>query len=119
MDVRAYMLLLVGIMIGVIGQLLLKYGMSRRPWFQLSEITVLAREFPVLCGFCCYGIATLLYFKVLASLDLSLAYPTVSLGYVLVVLMSRAIFKERVTPARWAAVVMIVAGVALVGLGSS
>ena len=119
MDVRAYMLLLVGIMIGVIGQLLLKYGMSRRPGFQLSEITVLAREFPVFCGFCCYGIATLLYLKVLASLDLSLAYPTVSLGYVLVVLMSRAIFKERVTPARWVAVVMIVVGVALVGLGSS
>jgi len=33
--------------------------------------------------------------------------------------MSRAIFKERVTPARWVAVVMIVVGVALVGLGSS
>ena len=56
---------------------------------------------------------------VLASLDLSLAYPTVSVGYVLVVLMSRAIFKERVTPARWVAVVMIFVGVALVGLGSS
>ncbi len=85
MDVRAYMLLLVGIMIGVIGQLLLKYGMSRRPGFKVKDIRSLAGDFFVLGGLGCYGIATLIYLKVLASLDLSLAYPTVSVGYVLVV----------------------------------
>jgi undecaprenyl phosphate-alpha-L-ara4N flippase subunit ArnE len=57
--------------------------------------------------------------KVLATLQLSLAYPMVSLGYVLVVLASRVLLKEPVSLARWAAVTLICAGVALVGLGAS
>ena len=81
---------------------------SRRCW----ETSALGR------GFACYGIATLLYLKVLARLDLSLAYPTVSLGYVLVIVMSKVFFKERISPARWLGVVIICAGVAMVGLGS-
>ena len=54
----------------------------------------------------------------LARLDLSVAYPTVSLGYVLVIVMSKVFFKERISPARWLGVVIICAGVALVGFAS-
>jgi multidrug transporter EmrE-like cation transporter len=119
MDWSAYTLLLVTIAIGVSGQLFLKYGMSRRPGFQVRNLWSLAGDFPVLGGFCCYAIATLLYFKVLGSLDLSLAYPTLSLGYVLVTFMSRLLFKESVTGTQWVAVLIICIGVGLVGLGSS
>jgi len=42
----------------------------------------------------------------------------VSLGYVIVIVMSRVLFEEPVTLARWGAVVIICIGVALVGLGS-
>ncbi|MGH9428783.1 MAG: DMT family transporter [Terriglobia bacterium] len=116
---RAYFLLLVAILFGVAGQLLLKHGMLRRPEFRLRDLWGLARDFHILAGFCCYGIGTLLYFQVLARLDLSLAYPTVSLGYVLVIIISRVLFKESVTFTRWVAVLLICIGVALVGLGSS
>ena len=115
---RAYLLLLVAILFGVAGQVLLKHGMSRRPEFRLSDFWSLARDVHILAGFCCYGIGTLLYFQVLARLDLSLAYPTVSLGYVLVIVMSRLLFKESVTFRRWVAVLVICIGVVLVGLGS-
>ena len=118
MYVKAYAMLLVAIMIGVVGQLLLKHGMSRRPSFRLRDLASLGRDFPIVAGFCCYGIATLLYLKVLARLDLSVAYPTVSLGYVLVIVMSKVFFKERISPARWLGVVIICAGVALVGFAS-
>ncbi len=118
MHIKAYALLLVAIVIGVAGQLLLKHGMSRRPSFRLRDLPDLARDFSIFGGFCCYGFATLLYFKVLAHLDLALAYPTVSLGYVIVIVMSRVLFEEPVTLARWGAVVIICIGVALVGLGS-
>jgi multidrug transporter EmrE-like cation transporter len=70
-------------------------------------------------GCCCYGLSTVLYLSVLARLDLSLAYPTVSLGYVLVMIMSRALFKEPVSPIRWLAAAVICAGVVLVGLGAA
>ncbi len=118
MDVKAYVLLLVGIVIGVVGQLLLKYSMSRRPSFRVRDLAQLARDLPVVGGFCCYVIATLLYLKVLAQLDLSVAYPTVGLGYVLILITSRLFFEEPVTLVRWVAVVLICAGVAMVGIGS-
>jgi multidrug transporter EmrE-like cation transporter len=113
----AYLLLIVAILFGVIGQLLLKYAMARRPGFQLRDLRALAADLPLIGGFLSYGISTLLYFKVLANLDLSLAYPTVSLSYVMITLLSRKLFQEKVSPVRWAAILIICAGVALVGLG--
>jgi drug/metabolite transporter (DMT)-like permease len=118
MIANPYTQLLVAITIGVIGQLLLKHGMSRHPAFQLRDLASLATNFSVLGGFCCYGVATLLYFKVLGRLDLSIAYPTVSLGYVLVIVLSRILFKERIGRARVLAALIICSGVALVGLTS-
>lgn len=116
--ITSYMLLFVAIFLGVIGQLLLKYGMNRQPDFQLTDVMALSRNLPVIGGFASYGISVLLYFKVLATLDLSLAYPTVSLGYVLVIIFSSIFFKEPVSLARWGAVGVICLGVAIVGFGS-
>ena len=118
MDWTAYSFLLIAIAFGVVGQLLLKYGMSLRLGFRLRDIWSLAGDFRILGGLCCYGIATLLYFRALSSLDLSLAYPTVSLGYVFITFMSRLLFKEVVSRTQWLAVLMICIGVALVGIGS-
>ena len=118
MDWTAYALLLVSIGLGVAGQLLLKHGMSRRPSISLGEIWQVALDFYIISGFLCYGLSVLLYLKALSSLDLSLAYPTVSLGYVVVILLSKLFFDERISPARWAATAIICAGVALVGLGA-
>lgn len=114
----AFILLLTAILLGAGGQLLLKKGMRRYPGFQLQALFALARNPEIICGFGLYGISTLLYLKVLASLSLSLAYPTLSLGYAIVVIMSRILFQESISRTRWAAVGMICLGVALVGLGA-
>ena len=119
MHVEAYSMLLVAIIIGVCGQLLLKHGMSRQPGFRFGEIGLLLRNLPVLGGVCCYGLSTVLYLSVLAHLELSLAYPTVSLGYVLVIIMSKVLFKEPVSLSRWMAAGIICIGVALVGFGAA
>jgi multidrug transporter EmrE-like cation transporter len=119
MQLPFYGLLLMAILIGVVGQLLLKHGMSRQPGFRLGDIALLAHNVPVMSGFCCYALSTVLYLSVLARLELSLAYPTVSLGYVLVIIMSRVVFKEPVSPMRWLAAGIICCGVVLVGLGAA
>jgi multidrug transporter EmrE-like cation transporter len=106
-------------MIGVVGQLLLKHGMSRQPGLRFGEFGVLLRNLPVIGGICCYGLSTMLYLSVLARLELSLAYPTVSLGYVLVMIMSRVLFKEPVSRTRWIAAGIICIGVVMVGLGTA
>jgi multidrug transporter EmrE-like cation transporter len=119
MENNAYALLLMAILVGVAGQLLLKLGMTRQPGFRFVETLDLFHNWPVAMGFGCYGISTVLYFQVLAKLELSLAYPTVSIGYVLVIVMSRVLFKEAVSPMRWMAVMMICVGVVFVGLGTN
>ena len=116
MEASPYILLLLAILVGVAGQLLLKFGMARQPEFRVVDMTSLLRNWPVLTGFGCYGLSTVLYLQVLAKLELSLAYPTVSIGYVLVIVLSRVLLKESVSPGRWMAVAIICVGVVLVGL---
>ena len=117
MDVQTYLLLLIAIVFAVIAQLLWKLGMSRRPNFRLKDLAALAGEFSVLAGLSCFGISILLYLQALANLNLSVAYPTVSLGYVFVIIMSKVCFKEPISPTRWISVFIICTGVTLVGLG--
>jgi multidrug transporter EmrE-like cation transporter len=112
----AYLFLLLSVTIGIVGQLLLKQGMLRHQGFRLENVMLLFYDPFVLGGFTCYGGSVLLYFKVLESLDLSVAYPTVSLGYMAVTILSRPLFGEQISRARWTAVAIICVGVALVGL---
>lgn len=114
----AYVLLLLSVVFGVAGQLLLKHGMTRRPEFGLAELPTLIFDPLILGGFTSYAVSTLIYLTALETLDLSLAYPTVSLGYVLIILFSRLFFQETVSLSRWIAVLIICTGVAIVGFGS-
>lgn len=47
--------------------------------------------------------------------DLSYVLPVTSVGYVLAALMGRLFMAEQISPARWAGICLIMAGVALVG----
>jgi len=55
-----------------------------------------------------------LWIKVLSKVELSYAYPMVSLGYVLIMIFSYFFFKENITPIRIVGVVLIMIGVVLV-----
>jgi drug/metabolite transporter (DMT)-like permease len=50
--------------------------------------------------------------------DLSYVLPVTSVGYVVVALLGKLLLGEAITTRRWAGIVLIVAGVALVSLGS-
>ena len=51
--------------------------------------------------------------------DLSYVLPVTSIGYVLVALLGWLLLNERITSTRWAGIVLIVAGVALVSGGTA
>jgi multidrug transporter EmrE-like cation transporter len=119
MNYPAYGILLVAILFSAVGQIMLKSGMNGHPGFQIRYLWSLILDAKIVFGFLCYGVSTLLYLKSLAYLDLSLAYPTVSLGYVIILLLSRKLFKEPVSSTRWIAVLIICLGIALVGFGVS
>jgi undecaprenyl phosphate-alpha-L-ara4N flippase subunit ArnE len=59
-------------------------------------------------------IATTLWLLGLQKLQLSYAYPLLSIGYILVNFLSVIVFRERVDGMRWIAVAIISAGVVLI-----
>jgi drug/metabolite transporter (DMT)-like permease len=50
--------------------------------------------------------------------DLSYVLPVTSVGYVVVALIGKVLLSETITPRRWAGIVLIMAGVSLVSVGS-
>ncbi len=61
------------------------------------------------------GVAMLLWLAVLRTIPVSVAYPMLSLNFVLVALAARLIWHETYTLRQWIGTLVIVAGVALMG----
>jgi len=65
----------------------------------------------------CLGMGTALWLAVLYRMEVSRAFPFLSLGFVLVMLVSRLYLKETVTATRWLGVGLIIGGIFLVAGG--
>ena len=110
------------VVLSAVAQIFLKHGLSR---FQIARenggqrgplnllIGVVSQTSIWFWGACFVG-ATGLWLLGLQKLELSYAYPLVSFGYVLVSLLSRILFHERVDRYRWLAVAVISLGVFLI-----
>jgi multidrug transporter EmrE-like cation transporter len=115
---RTILLVLCSVTPAVAGQLILKYAISRLS-LDMSETGPLGyyvRLFTtpiVLLGFFMYGLSSLVWLFILSKLPLSLAYPLVSMGYVLVVFFSWLLLREHVSVTRMVGVAVICLGVAL------
>lgn len=64
----------------------------------------------------CLGGSLLLWLLLLQRLDVGLAYPMLSLNFVLVTLVASVLFHEPIDRRHWCGVALIVAGVALLGI---
>lgn len=62
------------------------------------------------------GFAMLLWLRVLQQLPLSIAYPMLSINFVLITLSARWIFKEHVDRRHWIGVGFIMLGIALMSI---
>lgn len=112
-------LILVSVFLGAIGQVLVKYGavnlqLNFTAKYLIPSIISILKNFPVMCGIISYGLSFLLWIKVLSKVELSYAYPMVSLGYVIVMIFSYFLFKENISFVRILGVAFIIAGVFLV-----
>ena len=68
---------------------------------------------PLLMALVIYAVATALWVWALVRIELSLAYPLMALGFVLLPLVSVFIFKEPLTPINFVGLALISVGVAL------
>lgn len=114
-------LILVSILLGVGGQLSMKQGSNVVGSINFSEpLQFLLSAFMniyVVGGLFLYFLSSLIWIVVLSRVDLSFAYPLISIGYILVLLLSAFLFKEKVLPIHYGGVLLIVIGVFLITRG--
>lgn len=115
-----YLLLLVAICLSVSGELLLKHGMnqvgalSMQPSVIINELMRTFSQLPILLGFALIFSGSIFWLSVISRMELSLAYPMLSMSYVLGVLLSWLLLNESVTAMRFLGVMIICAGVFVV-----
>jgi multidrug transporter EmrE-like cation transporter len=96
----------------------MKQGMMMFGKFPVTQL--LANVLPmifqpyVLIGILCFGVSSIFWLVVLSRIDLSMAYPMVSIGYVVVAIFSYFVFKENVSLLRWTGIITICLGVFLI-----
>ena len=120
------------IFMGVFAQLLMKYGMnslrkiirlgsyhSHQPYFHIyialfktaKILFMIFSDKYVLAGVVLYLISMFFWIKVLSKIDLSVAYPFVSIGIVLTVILAAATLGESVPLLRWVGIFITLCGV--------
>ena len=108
-----YLLALISILFGSLAQLFLKMGVVQigRISFSTDCAIKAAANLSVWTGIIFYGMSLVLWFAVLSKLELSRAYPMVSLGYVFAMAFSYLWLGESITLTKVIGILMIVSGV--------
>lgn len=113
---------MVSVTLGAAAQVLMKLGMSQ-PKFRapgdlplVQAVLKIALDPYVIAGLACYGISAAVWLVVLTRMPLSLAYPLVALAIVMVMVVSAAFLGEPMPIGRIAGSILVVCGVAMIGL---
>jgi drug/metabolite transporter (DMT)-like permease len=111
---KSWLFAIVVVLSNVFGNFAMKRGMPGEIASPLDLITTLFRPWVAL------GVALLILWMLsrmalLSWADLSYVLPVTAIGYVLVAFAGKWLLDERITATRWAGILLIVAGVALVG----
>ncbi len=109
MTLPSFSLILVGVLLNAAAQLLLKAGTNAMP-LGLR----LAIEPHILAGLACYVVSVVVWIVALSRVPVSIAYPMLSIGYVVNAIAAWYLLGEVVTPMRLVGIGIIVLGVFIV-----
>ena len=113
----AFSFLFTGVLLNAAAQLLLKAGtnvlgvisLTRENW--LEQATRMAVQPHFIAGAACSGVSLVVWIIGLSRVPVSIAYPMLSLGYVINAIAAHYLLGESVTLARWLGIGFIVLGV--------
>lgn len=116
----AFAFLLSGVLLNAAAQLFLKAGtnalgvitLTRENW--IDQFGRLALEPHLAGGILCYAVSVVVWIIGLSRVPVSIAYPMLSLGYVVNAIAAWWLFGEAVGPARFAGILLILLGVLIV-----
>jgi multidrug transporter EmrE-like cation transporter len=120
MTLSGFSFLMAGVLLNAVAQLLLKAGtnvlgvitITRENW--TSEFGRMAVEPHFIAGTACYVVSLVVWILGLSRVPVSIAYPMLSIGYVINAVAAYYLFGETLTVARWTGIAFIVLGVWLV-----
>ncbi len=119
MSAVSWMLILSGVLLNACAQLLLKAGTNSVGTFAFNAGNLLpigiklATEPHILGGLTCYVISVVVWIMALSRVEVSLAYPMLSIGYVVNALAAWWLFGEALTVERLVGIGVIIFGVFL------
>jgi len=119
MNLPTFGFIFVGICLNAVAQLLLKAGtnavgaihLTAENWF--STGLKLATQLPIIGGLACYVISVVVWIIGLSRVDVTIAYPMLSLGYIINAVGAWYFLGEVVTAQRLLAIGVIIIGVVL------
>ena len=120
MKLTEFGLVLTGVLLNAAAQLLLKAGTRAVGPFEFTLANVgpvgsqLALNPAILAGLGCYGLSVVVWIMALSRVEVSVAYPMLSLGYVVNALFAWWLFGEALTAMRLSGMFLIIVGVYLV-----
>lgn len=120
MNILIILLVLIEVVLNVTAQILLKVGMTRIGQFAFHGINIAPIAFQVLTspfimfGVSVYVISLIIWLLVLSRIDVSLAYPLISLGFVLNAGIAYFLLGEHITLMRLIGTIVIMFGIFLV-----
>src|SRR3990167_3795392 len=100
-------LILLGVLLNAAAQLLLKAGMSQIGLKVMESI-------PIISGLLMYGVSVGVWLLVLSRVEVSFAYPMLSMGYIVNAFAAYYFFGEPLSSLRLLGIFIIIAGVYLV-----
>jgi len=120
MTAVSFSLVLLGVLLNAIAQLLLKAGTNTIGHFEFSVANALpvgmkvATQPYILGGIVCYVVSVVVWILALSRVEVSVAYPMLSIGYIVNAVAAYFLFGEAVSVQRLAGIGIIILGVYIV-----
>jgi multidrug transporter EmrE-like cation transporter len=120
MTLIPFLLVLLGVLLNAVAQLLLKAGATAVGHFEFTAANAipvglkLAVQPTIVGGLACYVVSVVVWIMALSRVEVSIAYPMLSLGYVVNAVAAHYLFGEAVSPMRVAGIFVIIVGVVMV-----
>ncbi len=120
MNLVSFSLIVTGVMFNVAAQLLIKAGTNAVGHFEFVRANIvpigwkLATEPHIIGAMCCYAFGVVIWVLALSRVQVSIAYPLLSLGYVVNAVAAWYLFNEDFNPAKVVGMGIIILGVIII-----
>ena len=120
MNLATFGFIITGVLLNAAAQLLLKAGtnalggaihLTASNWF--GTLVKVGTQLPILAGLACYAVSLVVWIMGLSRTDVTVAYPMLSLGYVIGAIGAWLFLGEVISPQRMLAIGVIMLGVVL------